>query len=222
MVFASFLALLNKNGYRTCRLCDIAPNWPEILSEERTVVLTFDDGYLNNRLYAAKLLKQYGMTGTFFIPAQFIGETRQRISFERYFGAFATEFLAWSDLREMIAEGFEIGSHGLRHRSIGELHERAAREEIFESKRILEAQLRTEIVSFAYPKGRASAYTPLTTQLVREAGYTSGCTMMGYPITRKSILHELPRTDVNEGDSLNSFKLKLAGRYELLRMIRRR
>ncbi|MBE7170890.1 MAG: polysaccharide deacetylase family protein [Williamsia sp.] len=39
----------------------------------RTVCLTFDDGYLDNYLYAKPLLEKYGCPASFFLPTHFIG-----------------------------------------------------------------------------------------------------------------------------------------------------
>ena len=38
----------------------------------RSVVLTFDDGYLDNWVYAYPLLKKYGLHGTIFVNPDFV------------------------------------------------------------------------------------------------------------------------------------------------------
>jgi len=74
-------------------------------------------------------------------------------------------------LKELVKEGMWIGSHSVSHPYLSRINDPAAlRREIFESKRILEADLGMPITSFAYPFGH---YTPQVVDLVKQAGYTS-------------------------------------------------
>ena len=41
----------------------------------RSVVLTFDDGYLDNWIYVAPLLEQYGMKGVVYVTPEFVEPT---------------------------------------------------------------------------------------------------------------------------------------------------
>jgi peptidoglycan/xylan/chitin deacetylase (PgdA/CDA1 family) len=56
---------------------------------ERSVVVTFDDGYENNYLTAYPLLKKYGIPATFFIATAFI-ESGEMLWFDRLASAFAS------------------------------------------------------------------------------------------------------------------------------------
>jgi peptidoglycan/xylan/chitin deacetylase (PgdA/CDA1 family) len=44
---------------------------------DRQVVITFDDGYVDNRRYAAELLRRYRLPATFFLTAGWIGAGRR-------------------------------------------------------------------------------------------------------------------------------------------------
>lgn len=83
----------------------------------RTAVLHFDDGYLDNFLFAAPLLREFGMPATFFASLDFI-ETGDALRS----GATGSGPAAWtgyttaSELRAMDADPlFLIEAHGVDH-----------------------------------------------------------------------------------------------------------
>lgn len=95
------------------------------MSGERTlprpsVMLTFDDGYLDNWVYAFPLLQKYGIKATIFVNPEFVepaSEHRTKhgngieIPPEQAMG-----FLSWEEMRRMEASGLiDIQSHALSH-----------------------------------------------------------------------------------------------------------
>ncbi|MDE6189455.1 MAG: polysaccharide deacetylase family protein [Clostridia bacterium] len=74
---------------------------------EKAVMLTFDDGYLNNLKYAAPLLEEYGFVGLFSVVGdytEFDKEHTPKGSDFVYFG--------WDDMKEANSNDFiEIGLH---------------------------------------------------------------------------------------------------------------
>ena len=77
-------------------------------------------------------------------------------------------------VREWIAAGHQIGSHGLTHRILKKLGADEAREEIAGSKKRLEDTFGVPVAHFCYPSGRYNEETP---KLLREAGYRTACTV---------------------------------------------
>ena len=89
-----------------------------------SVVLTFDDGYLDNWVYAYPLLKKYGFKGTIFVNPEFVDPTEEyRPNLEDVWaGKVRSEelishgFLSWRELREMEKTNvMDIQSHGMTH-----------------------------------------------------------------------------------------------------------
>lgn len=89
-----------------------------------SIVLTFDDGYLDNWVYAYPLLKKYGFKGTIFINPEFVDPTEDyRPNLEEFWNGKAKEndlsphgFLSWREIREMEKNGvMDIQSHGVTH-----------------------------------------------------------------------------------------------------------
>jgi peptidoglycan/xylan/chitin deacetylase (PgdA/CDA1 family) len=129
------------------------------------------------------------------------------------------QMLSWRDIREMSNDGFEIGAHSHTHLKISQQDRSCAKDEIERPKQILENKLGTSVRSFAYPFGRSDAFAPWTRDMLADAGYAAGCTMMSRALSKEDDLLELPRTDINGTDTLQRFVMKLNGDYDCLRWI---
>jgi peptidoglycan/xylan/chitin deacetylase (PgdA/CDA1 family) len=90
----------------------------------RSVMLTFDDGYLDNWVFAYPILKKYGMKGTIFNTTDFIDPGREkRLNLDDVWNKRArmedllpVGFLNWTELKEMLDSGLiDIQSHGKTH-----------------------------------------------------------------------------------------------------------
>ncbi len=136
---------------------------------ERTVAITFDDGYLDNYQIAAKVLRQFGLPATFFITTAFIGSNIIPWWDEKH--AENVEWMTWEQVRELKEEGFEIGSHTCNHLDLGKIKSDKARDEIFRSKEIIQDKLKSEVNLLAYPYGGEKNMSDENRALVREAGY---------------------------------------------------
>ena len=64
-----------------------------------------------------------------------------------------------------------IGSHGDRHLELARLSEKEQRNELAESKRVLESELGRAIAVLAYPYGWPGTFDATTQQLAGEEGY---------------------------------------------------
>jgi peptidoglycan/xylan/chitin deacetylase (PgdA/CDA1 family) len=190
----------------------------------RTIAITFDDGYKNNYTNALPVLLEAGLRATFFIIAGSVGKHKSfdhilwdRMS-KQHFRKHPDSRLpiSWSEIKELLHCGMEIGSHGLTHRSIGNLDKDEAQREIIRSKEILEEAIASSVTSFAYPFGSKS-YNDLnrtTASLLMEAGYKDGCTTEIGAVNRGDSVYELKRIPVRETDHAISFKRKLIGCFD--------
>ncbi len=86
-----------------------------------TVLLHFDDGYLDNRVAAAPILRRHGMRATLFVSLDFIEPDRPPVPSlddtdtpPRWDG-----YLSWAELAELDAGGFggvfDVQPHGVDH-----------------------------------------------------------------------------------------------------------
>jgi peptidoglycan/xylan/chitin deacetylase (PgdA/CDA1 family) len=105
---------------------------------EKSLIITFDDGWKNQYLYAFPILKKYNFKAAFFIVVNQIG---------------GDLFMNWSQLKELLNSGMEIGSHTMSHPNLKKLNSSQLIYEIEKSKTILEKNLNYRIEVFAYPYG---------------------------------------------------------------------
>lgn len=96
------------------------------IRHSKSVVLTFDDGYLDNWVFAYPLLKRYGFKGTIFVntdfvdPRDIIRKTLDDVWQKREpFENLETKgFLSWKEIEMMEREGvMDIQSHCMTHTS---------------------------------------------------------------------------------------------------------
>jgi peptidoglycan/xylan/chitin deacetylase (PgdA/CDA1 family) len=112
---------------------------------QRSVVLTFDDGYKSFRQLAYPVLKELGFPATLFVYTDYVGAGRNALS--------------WQDLRALAAEGFDVQAHSKTH---GDLR-RIAGEPDAQYQRRMQAELaqpqeqfqknlgrRADIIAFPY------------------------------------------------------------------------
>ncbi len=146
---------------------------------KRPVMLTFDDGYRDNREHLLPLLEKYDARATIFA----LGD--RALATNRWDcepgESEAAALMNDTELRACTASGrIEIGSHGLAHRHLRQLGDTELMQELEASKATLEAVTRMSITSFAYPWGE---YGPREREAVRRAGYAFGiATDRGQPL----------------------------------------
>jgi len=137
--FESLLSQLRKLGYQTVSSREfLAWQRGELQLPERTVVLTFDDGYASHFEVVVPLLLRYHFSGTFFIAPLLVGKPG---------------YVTWEQLRKLVFLGMEIGSHGLSHEPLTTLSGERLQRELTQSKRTLETQLGITVRAIAAPRG---------------------------------------------------------------------
>jgi peptidoglycan/xylan/chitin deacetylase (PgdA/CDA1 family) len=114
-------------------------------------------------------------------------------------------------LSQIAERGFEIGSHTISHPNLANLSDDEVRQELVDSKKLLETKLGRAVRWFAYPFGGREHFRPEQLSLVREAGY-EGCVSAHYGfIYRGKDYPILPREPVPYFDSLLNLELYLRG-----------
>lgn len=146
---------------------------------KRSVVLTFDDGYEDNYLYAFPVLRKYGFSATVFVVT---GALDGDNGFDRRFTATEARMLTSAQVHEMHRYGVEFGSHSVNHpASLTDLNDHDLKEEVVRSKHRLEELLNRRVAHFAYPHGK---HDDRVEQAVAEAGYALACGTEGSRFSR--------------------------------------
>lgn len=174
------------------------------------VAVTFDDGYLDNYLHAAPILRRHGVPAAFFVSTGVV-DSERRFAHDVKRGNPPIPMMTWEQLRTMRRWGFTIGSHTVSHIDCAAEPESVVREELEQSRDALRSQLGIDEPIFAYPYGGKQHMTPERLELVREASYVGclsayGGTNVGsierFNVLRRGIHHEF---------SDRSFKLECLG-----------
>jgi len=150
--FERGMRFLHQRGYRTLNLVDVAAYIRSGLSlPDRSIVLTFDDGYQSVYDHAFPILQRYGFSATVFLT---VGGKRNGSNSGRLPEMSGRSMLSWSEIREMQRCEIEFGAHTLTHPDLTRLAITSAEREICDSKAIIEDSVSVPVTSFAYPYGR--------------------------------------------------------------------
>ena len=84
--------------------------------------------------------------------------------------------MTWEQLREMHADGMEIGSHGVWHNMLAKLSYDDMSDEVTASRQAIEHELRAPAQVLSYPVGGTDAYDESVIAAARTAGYKLACT----------------------------------------------
>ncbi len=189
--FAAQLAWLRANGYTTVTLGDLydaltsgAPLPP------RPVILTFDDGYADAYAHAFRLLREFGMVGTFFVVTEWLDNGQ-------------AGYLTWDQAREMAAAGMAIESHSRSHPDLTDDCDYDCRVyQVLGSVETIAAEIGVRPRFFCYPGGR---YDAGMFAVLRAAGIVVAVTTHGGTLHVSERPLELPRVRVRGTTTLREF-----------------
>ncbi len=210
-VFASQMESLQQAGFSVISPTEAIRRFREPESTEKSVVITFDDGFHNFYTNAFPILNRYGFAATMYLPTAHIGQTHPRFK--------GKECLSWDEVRELQTLGISFGSHTVTHPQLHSCDTHSIKKEIAESKETIEQELGCAVQSFAYPYAFPETDVSFKVRLreeLRQAGYENGvCTTVGRPGPASDPFF-LKRLPVNSDDDSQLFRAKLAGSYDWL------
>ena len=162
---------------------------------EPYVVVTLDDGH-HSSMQAADLLAEYGSGATFFV-------TRDRSEFK-------SGFIRRSEIRELRARGFSLGTHGTTHRKLTFLPESGYRAELAESKNWLEDVLGEPVRYWAAPGGYVNRRV---TSCAESQGYvlTGTCREWMNSRTRLNLPAQINRVNIRRSFTVGDIKRTVYG-----------
>lgn len=128
-------------------------------------------------------------------------------------------FLDWDQVQLLDRHPLiTIGSHSMRHSVLSQLSSEELRDELVDSRQVLEKRLSHPIDFFCYPYGSSVQAGEREFAAVKAAGYSAAFTTRCGHLSAKTNgqLMALPRMDVGYYDTMLNFKWKLSG-WEALR-----
>ncbi|MEK6536034.1 MAG: polysaccharide deacetylase family protein [Actinomycetota bacterium] len=119
----------------------------------RAVMLTFDDGYLDNYQVAAPILEKYGFPATFYIITEKVG---------------TPEYMDWEQVADLDRRLMDIGSHTATHQDLTILSGADLKQELSGAAETFKSRLGHPVYWLCYPAGK---YDADVIKYSRDAGY---------------------------------------------------
>jgi peptidoglycan/xylan/chitin deacetylase (PgdA/CDA1 family) len=181
-VFAAEIAALDRAGYHSITQAQLyGALFRGAALPARPVLITVDDGYVDDVKQILPVLRAHRMVATFYIITARFHEQG---------------FLNPTEVRRLDAAGMDIGAHTRTHADLPLLGAAQMRAEIEGSRRDLQRVLGHFVYFFAYPYG---AENPAVVDAVRQAGFSLAVTTQGG--TQESSLSSLTMPRIHIGRS---------------------
>jgi len=174
-IFQRQMEWLSENEYHVLGLKHLATALREGSSlPERSIILTFDDGYECLYEFAMPVLARYNFPATVFLVTGHCGRMNDWAGQPANIPTLP--ILNWEQVIEMSQLGIEIGAHSMQHSRLDQDESEKITYEIRESKRLIEEKLNQPVISFAYPYGR---FDPRVYSLVQTEFVVACSTRLG-------------------------------------------
>jgi peptidoglycan/xylan/chitin deacetylase (PgdA/CDA1 family) len=168
---------LEERGYEAVTLEQVQEAWYHGATlPPKPIVISFDDGYRPQFTFALPTLRKHGWAGVLNLKA-------------------AGSELYESNVKAMIAAGWELAAHTIHHLDLTELGPEELKEEVAGSRKILQEEFKVPVDNFCYPAGQ---FDETVIEAVEAAGYTGATTEISgfaerdkpYELARLEILRE--------------------------------
>jgi peptidoglycan/xylan/chitin deacetylase (PgdA/CDA1 family) len=158
---------------------------------EKPVVVSFDDGYRGQYVYARPELLKLGWPGVLNLISGRVGQPGAELSVAM--------------VQRMINDGWELDDHTIHHLDVSQLSGAQLQLEIAGSRNDLRQRFHQPVNFFCYPSGR---YDDQALAAVRAAGYL-GATTTNEGLASKSQMYTLDRVRVDLSDGVGGLARKL-------------
>jgi peptidoglycan/xylan/chitin deacetylase (PgdA/CDA1 family) len=172
--FSKQMDWLDRQGWEAVTLEEVEEAWFQGGTlPPKPMVVSFDDGYRPQYTFALPELRRHGWPGVLNLKAE---------------GSELYE----SNVKAMIAAGWELAAHTVNHLDLTELDSATLAEEVAGSRKILRREYGVPVKNFCYPAGR---FDEAVVAAVEEAGYAGATTEIPGFATKDSPF-ELARIEV--------------------------
>lgn len=203
--FESFMNYLYKNNYKTLTFEDL--NNPKLITGKKNVLITFDDGYINNYKLALPIMKKYNLKYNVFLEAGAINKK--------------PNYLTWDMINEMIDSNLVgFGAHTYSHVDSRYINDNNINKEILYTNSLIEEKTGLKIEDFCFPYGLydSKIVKKLTNANIYKRLYTSD----GRKTKRHNQTYLIGRVGIKNEDSIDTFIGKIKGKYNIAYYINRK
>ena len=214
-VFREHMKYLKDNNFSVITFEDLNNiGWRNRFDKNKKyIIITFDDGYVDNYELAFPILKEFNFKATIFLMGESTyNEWDVKADGEKSFPLMSVEMI-----KEMQDYGIEFGAHTFNHPKLNKLSNDEIKHQIVDVKKPLEEKIGREIITFAYPYGILNDYAK---KMVEEAGYTFGVSTDSGSVCLSDDLYQIRRIAIFPNTNLFSFKRKVKGNYNFIKIKR--
>lgn len=203
--FAAQLELLLRRGYHPMTEMEYL-GWFHGTSKPpaRSVLITFDDGYVSVLRHAAPILRRLQVPAVCYLSCGHLGGPAQWAG-----SSPAHRIMGVGEVSELAGLGVAIASHGMDHHSLPSLSPGQCARQLHGSRAIIEDLTGVAPATYAYPFGH---HSPPARRAVRSAGYE-----LAFATYDGDGRWAIPRVDVNATDTPRTFALKTTRGYPAAR-----
>nr|WP_199798768.1 polysaccharide deacetylase family protein [Clostridium tetani] len=193
-VFRNQMEFLIKEGYTTLTLDELfnflKNNNP---IPEKSIVITLDDGYMDNYINAYPILKELDINATIFVITDLVDNNENYLTSEQ--------------IIEMSNNGIDIQSHTTKHDDLLTLSYEDQLKTLVDSKKFLQDLLKKDIKYIAYPFGN---WNEDTLKAVEVAGYSMAVSTTGTWSFKENGIYSLDRVYISSKFNLEEFKRRIS------------
>ncbi len=195
---------LAENGYHSYHLSELIQL--RKLLGKKNIVITFDDGYINQLEYAYPLLQKYNLKATFFIPLKYIGG-------EDTWNSPASPVMDQEALKSFDPTVVELAYHSYEHKKYTELSPEQIETDTRKALEVVSENALSFGPYLAYPYGKFPRKDPERTWFFQQLqknnfqyGLRIGNRLNTFPFKDP---FEIQRIDIKGEYSLSMFKRKI-------------
>jgi peptidoglycan/xylan/chitin deacetylase (PgdA/CDA1 family) len=183
--FEEQMALLSEKAFTRVVTADDIFNKAE--DDAKKIVITFDDGFIGNYLFAFDILERYGFKATFFITVDDISKDR---------------YMSWDQLSVLYKNGHSIQSHTMTHPMLGECDVKRITYELETSKKIIEDKIGSPVKYLSLPYG---SLNERVIKIAKGVGYKAIFTSSSIIRNWNGEFYQLGRAQVKDTYTLKKF-----------------
>lgn len=191
--FKQEMQYLKDKGYTTLTLTELYDFFEKNKPiPQKSVVITFDDGYVDNYTNAYPILKEFGFKATIFDITGTVDTS--------------AAYLTSAQLKELDSNGIDIQPHTVNHVDLNKVSYDVQYKELKDSKDFLEKLLGKTIKFVAYPDGE---WNQDTIKAVKDIGYTMAFTTAGTWSNKQNGIYTLYRVYVSANFGMDEFNRRM-------------
>lgn len=193
--FESQMRYLRDHGYKSLLFSELDKPLPE-----KSIIVSFDDGFRTVYENAAPIMKKYGIRGNIYLPTQYIGTDEH--------------FMTWEMVKELSENKFiEMQAHTHSHIDIRRLDKNTLQKQINQSDELFQKNLGVVPSAFCMPFG---TYDKKSIKLLGDQNRYKYLLGSYYGRIKSNQLCNgvIPRIGISNDDSMKVFEDKLTGKYD--------